>query len=100
MSKLGMAFESASTRSLVIGFGVIAAGAAIFLAIAVFPATNLIRETLTAEGIITSSSNGECVVDTPDGIPKVIKNCNLQQGSKVTVSFKEGMYEAEISSQP
>ncbi len=95
-----MAFETTSTRSLVIGFGVIAAGAAVFLAVVVFPATNLIPETVTAEGIIVSTSNGECVVDTPDGIPKVIKNCNLQQGSKVTVSFKAGMYEAKINSQP
>ena len=82
-----MAIENASTRTLVIMFGVIVAGVAIFMAVAVFPATNLIRETLTAEGVIASSSNGECVVDTPDQIPNIIKNCDLPAGTKVTVSF-------------
>ena len=87
-----MAIENASTRTLVIMFGVIVAGVAIFMAVAVFPATNLIRETLTAEGVIVSSSNGECVVDTPDQIPKIIKNCDLPAGTKVTVSFQKGMF--------
>lgn len=95
-----MTFENASTRSLVIIFGLVAAGAAIFLAVAVFPAANLIRETVTTEGVIASSSSGECVVDTPDQIPKIIKNCDLPAGSKVMVSFQEGMYEAKIVSQP
>lgn len=95
-----MAIDNTSTRTLVIMFGVIVAGVAIFIAVAVFPATNLIRETLTAEGIIASSSNGECVVDTPDQIPKVIKNCDLPAGTKVTVSFQKGMFEAKIVSQP
>jgi hypothetical protein len=80
--------------------GVIAAAAAIFIAVVVFPATNLIRETVTSEGVIASSSNGECVVDTPDQIPKVIKNCDLPVGSKVTVSYQQGMFEATIVSQP
>ncbi|MFQ5940233.1 MAG: hypothetical protein ACE5KA_00835 [Nitrososphaerales archaeon] len=98
--KQGMAFESTSTRTFVIIFGLIAAGAAIFIGVAVFPASNLIREMVTAEGTIASSSDGECVVDTPDRIPKVIKNCDLPSGSEVTVSFQEGMYEASIVSQP
>jgi hypothetical protein len=95
-----MALENTSTRGLLIMFGVVAAGAAIFLAVTVFPATNLIRETVTSEGVIANSSGGECVVDTPDGIPKVIKNCDLPKGSEVTVSYQEGMYEAKIVSQP
>lgn len=95
-----MSLETASTKSLVMLFGIIAAGAAIFIALAVFPATNLIRETVTAEGVVTFSSNGECVVDTPDGIPKTVKNCDLPAGTKVTVSYQQGMYEAEIVLQP
>lgn len=81
-------------------FTAFAAGAAVFIAAFVFPATNLIRETVTAEGIITHSSNGECVVETPDQIPKTIKNCDLPTGSQVTVSFQSGLYEAKIISQP
>ena len=95
-----MAFETASTRSILLLFGIIVAGSAIFLAVVVFPVTNLIRNTVTTDGIIASSVNNECVVDTPDDIPKVIKNCDLQPGSKVTVNFQEGMYEAKIASQP
>lgn len=95
-----MAIDNTSTRTLAIMFGVIVAGVAIFMAVAVFPATNLIRETLTAEGVIVSSSNGECVVDTPDQIPKIIKNCDLPAGTKVMVSFQKGMFEAKIVSQP
>lgn len=95
-----MAFEGASTKSLVILFGAIAAGAAVLLATTVFPVTNLIRETVTDEGVIRSSSGDECVVETSDQIPKTIKNCDLPAGSSVTVSFQQGMYEAEIVSQP
>ncbi|MFQ5941662.1 MAG: hypothetical protein ACE5KA_08205 [Nitrososphaerales archaeon] len=95
-----MALETTGTRNLAILFGLVAVGAAILLATAVFPATNLIRETVTAEGVIVSSSNGICVVDTADGIPKTIKNCDLPVGSSVTVRFQEGMYEANIVSQP
>ena len=52
MSLVIMALENTSTRGLLIMFGVIAAGAAVFLAVAVFPASNLIRETVTSEGVI------------------------------------------------
>lgn len=95
-----MAFETTSTKSLVILFGVLAAGAAIFISVIVFPASNLVRETTTGEGVILSTSNNECVVETPDEIPKTIKNCDLAEGTKVTVSYQKGMYEATIVSQP
>lgn len=95
-----MALETTSTKNLLFLFGAIAAGAAILVALVVFPATNLIRETVTAEGVIAASSNGKCVVDTPDGIPKTIKNCELPAGTGVTVSYQQGMYEAKIVSQP
>jgi hypothetical protein len=91
-----MAFETTSTKSLVILFGVLAGGAALFISIFVFPATNLIRETITEEGVVMNSSNNECVVETSDQIPKTVKNCDLPQGSKVTVSYQKGMYEATI----
>ena len=95
-----MAFETTSTKSMIMLFGILAAGAAIFISFAVFPASNLIRETTTEEGVILFSSNNECVVETPDEIPKTIKNCGLPEGTKVTVSYQRGMYEATIVSQP
>jgi hypothetical protein len=81
-------------------FGLLAAGAAIFLALTVFPASNLIRETITEEGVILSSSDGQCVVETSDKIPKTVKDCDLSEGTNVTVKFQKGMYEATIVSQP
>jgi len=95
-----MAFETTSTKSLVVLFGILAAGAALFMALVVFPGSNLIRETVTAEGTILNSSNGQCVVETPDEIPKTVKDCDMPEGSKVTVKFQKGMYEATIVSQP
>lgn len=95
-----MAFETTSTRSLVVLFGILAAGAAIFIALVVFPSSNLIRETVTEEGVVKFSSGGECIVETSDQIPKTIKNCDLPVGSQVTISFQKGMYEANIVSQP
>jgi hypothetical protein len=91
-----MVLETVSTKNLAITFALLAAGVGIFIAVALFPATNLIRETVTAEGVVISSSNGECVVETPDGIPKNVENCDLAAGSNVTVRFQKGMYEAEI----
>lgn len=95
-----MAFEDMSTRSMITLFGILGGGAAVFIALVVFPAGNLVRETVTAEGIVMASSNGECVVDTPDQIPKTVKNCDLPAGSRVTVSFQKGMYEATLVAQP
>lgn len=95
-----MAFESMCSRSLVIIFGVIAAGAAIFIATFVFPAKNLIRETVTEEVTIANSSDGKCVVNTNDAIlsAKTISNCNLPEGTKVKVSYQQGLPNARIVS--
>lgn len=93
-----MSFEGMSTRSMLILFGVIVAGVAIFMATAVFPATNLIRETITEETTIIESSGGKCVVDTKDMTlsSKTINGCDLSVGSKVKVSYQKGFSTAQL----
>ena len=93
-----MSFEGVSTRSMLILFGVIVAGVAIFMATAVFPATNLIRETVTEEATIVESSGGKCIVDTKDTTlsSKTVNECELPVGSKVQVSYQKGFATAKL----
>lgn len=95
-----MAFEGTSTRSLMILFGIIAAGAMIFMAIVVFPATNLVRATVTEEATVIESSGGKCIVDTKDTAlsSKTISGCDMPIGSKVKVNYQKGLVSAQIVS--
>ena len=70
--------------------------AGIVLGTMVFPFWNFIREDITEEVEIFESANGNCYVDTLDGIPKTIENCNLPLGSIVTVKYVEGLPWATI----
>ena len=70
--------------------------AGIVLSTLVFPFWNLIREDITEEVEIFRSADGNCYVDTIDGIPKTIKNCNLQQGSIVTITYGHGLPWAKL----
>jgi|TARA_B110001454_G_C12386593_1_gene294976 hypothetical protein len=72
------------------------AAAGIVLSTLVFPFWNFIREDIIEEVEIFRSANGHCYVDTADGIPKTIKNCNLQQGSVVTITYGHGLPWAKI----
>ena len=63
------------------------AAAGIVLGTLVFPFWNFIREDIMEEVEIFESANGNCYVDTLDGIPKTIENCNLPMGSIVTVKY-------------
>ena len=65
--------------------------AGIVLGTMVFPFWNFIREDIIQEVEIFESANGNCYVDTLDGIPKTIENCNLPLGSIVTVKYGEGL---------
>ena len=65
--------------------------AGIVLGTLVFPFWNFIREDIIEEVEIFESANGNCYVDTLDGIPKTIENCNLPIGSIVTVKYGEGL---------
>ena len=70
--------------------------AGIILSTLVFPFWNLIREDITEEVEIFRSADGNCYVDTVDGIPKTIKNCNLKQGTIVTITYGHGLPWAKI----
>jgi hypothetical protein len=70
--------------------------AGLILATIVFPFWNLIREDVFEESEILSSNDGICYVNTIDNIPKTIKNCYLEKGSKVTVKYGEGLAWATV----
>ena len=70
--------------------------AGIVLSTLVFPFWNFIREDVTEEVEIFRSADGNCYVDTSDKIPKTIENCNLKEGTKVTISYEHGLPWATI----
>tara|TARA_Y100000590_G_scaffold56751_1_gene59595 strand:- start:953 stop:1237 length:285 start_codon:yes stop_codon:yes gene_type:complete len=72
--------------------------AGIVLSTLVFPFWNLIRENVIEEVEIFSSADGNCYVDTSDKIPKTIENCNLKEGTLVTISYEHGLPWAKIIS--
>ena len=52
--------------------------AGIVLSTLVFPFWNFIREDVIEQVEIFRSADGNCYVDTLDGIPKTIENCNIK----------------------
>ena len=70
--------------------------AGLILAIIVFPFWNLIREDVFEEIEILSSVDGICYANTIDNIPKTIRDCYLEQGSKVTIKYGESLAWATI----
>ena len=70
--------------------------AGIILGTLVFPFWNFIREDITEEVEIFQSADGNCYVDTIDGIPKTIENCNLKPGTVVTIMYGHGLPWAKI----
>ena len=72
--------------------------AGVVLSTLVFPFWNFIREDITEEVEIFRSADGNCYVDTPDGIPKTIENCNLKEGTIVTITYGHGLPWAKIVS--
>ena len=70
--------------------------AGVVLSTLVFPFWNFIREDITEEVEIFRSADGNCYVDTPDGIPKTIENCNLKEGTIVTIMYGHGLPWAKI----
>jgi len=81
-------------------YGAIFGGAFVFagliLATVVFPFWNLIREDVFEEIEILSNADGICYANTIDNIPKTIRDCYLEQGSKVTIKYGEGLAWATI----
>ena len=70
--------------------------AGVVLSTLVFPFWNFIREDITEEVEIFGSADCNCYVDTPDGIPKTIENCNLKEGTLVTITYGHGLPWAKI----
>ena len=58
--------------------------------------TPLPSEDITEEVEIFQSADGNCYVDTIDGIPKTIENCNLKPGTTVTIMYGHGLPWAKI----
>ena len=72
--------------------------AGIVLGTLVFPFWNFIREDVIEQVEIFSSADGNCYIDTLDGIPKTIENCNLKEGTVVTIKYGHGLPWATIAS--
>ena len=70
--------------------------AGIIISTVVFPFWNLIREDVYENVTILSNSNGVCVADTSDEIPKHIENCTYDAGDTVTIKYGEGLAWAVI----
>lgn len=84
-----------SKKHTIIFLGALA-GAGIIIATLVFPFWNLIREDVYEDAIILGNVDGTCFVETLDGIPKTITNCELQEGAAVKIKFGKGLAWAKI----
>ena len=88
--------ELSHSQKLALGFGGAFVVAGIVLSILVFPFWNFIREDVYEDVVILNNDTGICYVDTLDGVPKPIENCDLKAGAKATIRFGEGLAWAEI----
>jgi len=84
------------SQKLALGFGGSFIVAGIVLSTLVFPFWNLIREDVYEDVEILTNDDGVCYVETLDSIPKIIENCSLQKGDKVTIKFGEGLAWAAV----
>lgn len=80
--------------------GIIVAGAIIFVLFMISIISNLTPQTVIEEVTIDSSSSGLCKVNTEDTtVPsKTIPGCDLPEGTKVTISYQQGLPFASIAS--
>jgi len=89
-----MKLSSSQQQGLVFGCAFLAAG--IVLSTMIFPFWHLIREDVFENVVILSNDNGTCYVETTDVVPKIIKNCELATGDKVTIKFGKDLAWATI----
>jgi len=95
MVELGkMELSSSQKTSLIFVGAFVTAG--IVISTMVFPFWNLIREDVYEEVEILTNDNGICYVETMDNIPKIIEECTLNPGDKVTIKFGDGLAWATI----
>lgn len=86
-----------SYRTLVLFIGALAA-AIVGIWIGLSP-TGVVPVTITEDVVITHTlDDGSCIVDTTDTVlsAKTVRNCNLKEGTKITVSYEKGSAEARI----
>lgn len=86
-----------SYRTLVLFIGALAA-AILGIWIGLSP-TGVLPVTITEEVVITHTlGDGSCIVATTDTVlsAKTVRNCNLKEGTKITVSYEKGSSEARI----
>lgn len=94
-----MSFEG-KTRSLTVLFCVAAVALIAFFSVSMFKDVAFIRDSVTEQVVIAGKTNGNCIVDTPDSVmsSKTVNNCDLEVGTKVTVTYKKGLPTAELVS--
>ena len=84
-----MELSSSQKTSLVFVGAFLVAG--IVLSTMVFPFWNLIREDVFEDVVILTNDDGICYVETSDNIPKIIEDCTLNSGDKITIKYGEGL---------
>ena len=89
-----MKLSSSQQQGLVFGGAFLVAG--IVLSTMIFPFWHLIREDVFEDVVILSNDNGTCYVETDDDVPKIIENCNLDAGDKVTIKFGKDLAWATV----
>lgn len=89
-----MNLSSSQQQGIVFGCAFLAVG--IVLSTIIFPFWHLIREDVFEDVIILSNDNGTCYVETSDNVPKLIENCKLNEGDKVTIKFGKDLAWATI----
>ena len=95
MAALGnMKLSSSQQQGLVFGGAFLVAG--IVLSTMIFPFWHLIREDVFEDVVILSNDNGTCYVETDDNVPKIIENCELDSGDKVTIKFGKDLAWATV----
>ena len=80
--------------------GIIVTGALVFFFLSPFQSISNIESRVTEEVTIVTSSARLCQINTEDNMvpSKMITNCKLEEGAKVTVSYRKGMAFAKILS--
>lgn len=84
------------TQLLIIG--VIITGAIIFIFTSVLPFLSELEQRATEEVTILTRTGSLCQINTKDeAMPsKMITNCELEEGAKVMVSYRDGLPFAKI----
>ena len=84
-----------SRKHLIIFLGALAGGGLV-IGTLVFPFWNLIREDVYEDTVILASSDGTCYAESKDGVPKTISDCDLAEGTNVTIKYGRDLAWAQV----